>query len=248
MGDEKRKVTMMLPAALVRRAKHQAVDEDRDFQGHRSRCPDRVPVEERGQSLMRCAIYARKSTEQDDVQDKDKSVATQVEAGRTFAASKGWPVLEHRIEVDDAISGREFRNRPGLIRLQLALKPKPDFNVLLIHDLDQARAREHRNQLRPQRLCGCWRPCIRVLHGQGTATRLPDRQADARHRDVCRGTGSGNGEPADTGRDGAAGEGRPLDGREVLRVRRGINPEAARRGDRTPPRGGPRRAGRSRVG
>lgn len=30
--EEKRKVTFSLPVALIRRAKHQAVDEDRDFQ------------------------------------------------------------------------------------------------------------------------------------------------------------------------------------------------------------------------
>jgi site-specific DNA recombinase len=86
---------------------------------------------------MRAAIYARKSTEQNDVQAEDKSVAVQVEQGRAFAQAKGWTVVQHRVEVDDAISGAEFVNRPGLLRLQLALRPKPDFDVLLVRDLDR---------------------------------------------------------------------------------------------------------------
>jgi hypothetical protein len=32
MAEAKRKVTMMLPATLVKRAKHLAVDQERDFQ------------------------------------------------------------------------------------------------------------------------------------------------------------------------------------------------------------------------
>jgi hypothetical protein len=38
---------------------------------------------------MIAAIYARKSTEQNDVADEQKSVSRQIESARTFAAMKG---------------------------------------------------------------------------------------------------------------------------------------------------------------
>jgi DNA invertase Pin-like site-specific DNA recombinase len=54
--------------------------------------------------VITCAIYARKSTRQDaDVEDK--SVTRQVENARTFAAKKGWTVLDEHIYIDDGISG-----------------------------------------------------------------------------------------------------------------------------------------------
>jgi DNA invertase Pin-like site-specific DNA recombinase len=39
---------------------------------------------------MICAIYARKSTEQNGVADEAKSVTRQIEHARTYAAKKGW--------------------------------------------------------------------------------------------------------------------------------------------------------------
>jgi site-specific DNA recombinase len=83
------------------------------------------------------AIYARKSTEQNGVADDQKSVARQVEHARTFAASKGWTVEASLVFVDDGISGAEFANRPGFLRLMNALKPRPAFQVLIVSELSR---------------------------------------------------------------------------------------------------------------
>ena len=54
---------------------------------------------------MNCAIYARKSTEQNGVVDESKSVARQVEHARAYAERKGWTVAEEHAYVDDGVSG-----------------------------------------------------------------------------------------------------------------------------------------------
>ena len=82
---------------------------------------------------MIAAIYARKSTEQNGVADDQKSVTRQVEHARAFAQTNGWTVDETCIFADDAISGAEF-DRPGLLRLLNALKPRPSFQVLIMAD------------------------------------------------------------------------------------------------------------------
>src|SRR5262245_46801946 len=84
--------------------------------------------------LMVAAIYARKSTEQNGVADEQKSVACQVEHARAYAERKGWTVDDRFVFVDDGISGAEFANRPGFLRLMNALKPRPSFQVLIMSD------------------------------------------------------------------------------------------------------------------
>src|SRR2546428_8896045 len=83
---------------------------------------------------MIAAIYARKSTEQNGVADEQKSVARQVEHARAYAERKGWTVDDVHIYVDDGISGAEFANRPGFLRLMNALKPAAPFNVLIMSE------------------------------------------------------------------------------------------------------------------
>lgn len=83
---------------------------------------------------MIAAIYARKSTEQTGVAADQKSVARQIEHAHAYAARKGWRVAAEYVYVDDGISGAEFTNRPGFIRLMTALKPKPPFNVLIMSE------------------------------------------------------------------------------------------------------------------
>src|SRR5216117_3069843 len=80
---------------------------------------------------MLAAIYARKSTVQ-DVADEQRSVARQIEHARAYAARKGWTVLDEHVYVDDGISGAEFANRPGFLRLMNALKPRPSFQMLVM--------------------------------------------------------------------------------------------------------------------
>ena len=83
---------------------------------------------------MIAAIYARKSTDQTGVSDEQRSVARQVEHARAYAARKGWTVLDEHVYVDDGISGAEFANRPGFLRLMNALKPRAPFQVLVMSE------------------------------------------------------------------------------------------------------------------
>src|SRR5436190_18482764 len=83
---------------------------------------------------MIVAIYARKSTDQLAVADEAKSVTRQIDQARRYAESKGWTVADESIYVDDGISGAEFANRPGFLRLMNSLKPKPKFHVLVMSE------------------------------------------------------------------------------------------------------------------
>ena len=83
---------------------------------------------------MIAAIYARKSTEQNGVADAEKSVTRQTEHASDYAVGKGWTVAEEHIYYDDWISGAEFANRPGFLRLMNALKPTPRFQVLIMSE------------------------------------------------------------------------------------------------------------------
>jgi site-specific DNA recombinase len=83
---------------------------------------------------MIAAIYVRKSTDQFDVADEQKSVARQIDHARQYAARKGWTVDEASVFEDDGISGAEFAARPGYVRLMTALKPRPAFQVLIMSE------------------------------------------------------------------------------------------------------------------
>jgi DNA invertase Pin-like site-specific DNA recombinase len=82
-----------------------------------------------------CAVYARKSTEQNGVADAERSVARQVEHARAYAVRKGWTVSEDHVYIDDGISGAIFgEKRPGLARLLNALRPRRPFDVLVMSE------------------------------------------------------------------------------------------------------------------
>jgi site-specific DNA recombinase len=83
---------------------------------------------------MIAAVYARKSTSQEGLADSDRSVARQIEHARAYAARKGWHVKDAHIYVDDGISGAEFANRAGFVRLMNALKPRAAFQVLVMSE------------------------------------------------------------------------------------------------------------------
>jgi hypothetical protein len=76
----------------------------------------------RGTPVMVAAIYARKSTDRGAVADEAKSVTRQIEHATAYAARHGWTVPEASVFVDDGISGAEFANRPGFVRLMASLK------------------------------------------------------------------------------------------------------------------------------
>ena len=61
-------------------------------------------------------------------------MSRQEDHARQYAARKGWIVDEASIYVDDGISGAEFANRPGFLRLMNALKPRPAFQVLVMSE------------------------------------------------------------------------------------------------------------------
>ena len=84
--------------------------------------------------MLTAAIYARKSTEQAGIADEQRSVARQIEHACAYAHRKGWTVDESYIFTDDGISGAEFANRPGFLRLMNALKPRPRFQVLIMSE------------------------------------------------------------------------------------------------------------------
>jgi site-specific DNA recombinase len=83
---------------------------------------------------MNAAVYVRKSTSQDGVSDDQKSVARQIEHARAYASRKGWTVDDAHVYVDDGVSGAEFSNRPGFLRLMNALKPRAPFQVLIMSE------------------------------------------------------------------------------------------------------------------
>jgi site-specific DNA recombinase len=86
---------------------------------------------------MVAAVYARKSTDQAGVSDDQKSVVRQIEHARAYAKRKGWTVADEHVYVDDGISGAEFANRPGFLRLMNALKPRAAFQALIMSEESQ---------------------------------------------------------------------------------------------------------------
>jgi DNA invertase Pin-like site-specific DNA recombinase len=80
------------------------------------------------------AIYARKSNDQTGVAEDAKSVTRQVEHACAYAKRKGWTVADEHVYVDDGISGAEFANRPGFVRLMAALKPRAPFGALVMSE------------------------------------------------------------------------------------------------------------------
>ena len=83
---------------------------------------------------MIAAIYSRKSTEQHSVADEQKSVPRHIEHARQYVRRKSWTVDDGAVFVDDGISGAEFANRPGFLRLMNALKPRVRFQVLVMSE------------------------------------------------------------------------------------------------------------------
>ncbi len=80
---------------------------------------------------MRAAIYSRKSNKDDRITD-NKSVERQVQRARAYTERKGWEVVE--VFVDNDVSGAEFRDRPGLLRMLNALDR---FDVIVASELSR---------------------------------------------------------------------------------------------------------------
>ncbi len=83
---------------------------------------------------MKAAIYARKSTDDSDRIEDNKSVTRQIESAKAFAIANGWTVNDENIFIDDNISGAEFKNRPALLRMLNHLR---EFDVIVMSELSR---------------------------------------------------------------------------------------------------------------
>jgi site-specific DNA recombinase len=89
---------------------------------------------------MICGVYARKSNKakaKTSRADTTASVPLQIQRCREFAAARGWKVDDRYIFQDLAISGAEFKKRPGLKSLLAAIEAKPPFQVLLVTEVSR---------------------------------------------------------------------------------------------------------------
>lgn len=82
---------------------------------------------------MKAAIYCRKSNDEPDKTEENKSVVRQRERSIAYAKEKGFDVDRAHIYEDDGISGKEFTNRPGLQRL-LADAKRGEFSALVMSE------------------------------------------------------------------------------------------------------------------
>ena len=89
---------------------------------------------------MKAAIYARKSTDDHDRNEENRSTDRQVKRAREYARKEGWTVDEEHVYVDEAVSGADFR-RPDLLRMLAALK---EFDVIVMSELSRL-GREQNN-------------------------------------------------------------------------------------------------------
>jgi len=83
------------------------------------------------------ALYLRKSSEDERSVDDGKSIERQRQHGIAYATDQGWRFDPDCVFIDEAVSGAEFKNRPGLARMLAALSPKPKFDILIL--MDQSR-------------------------------------------------------------------------------------------------------------
>src|SRR5882762_5704655 len=92
-----------------------------------------------GLIALRAAIYARKSTDDNDREAVNKSVTRQIEHAKEYARKKGWTVDDEYVFSDDGISGAEFENRRDFARLIASLpkKGKRPFDVLIMRELSR---------------------------------------------------------------------------------------------------------------
>ena len=86
---------------------------------------------------MICAVYARKSTDDSDRNEEARSTTRQVERATAYSLAKGWTVDPRYIFVDDAVSGAEWKHRPGFNALLAALVPRPPFAAVIVSELSR---------------------------------------------------------------------------------------------------------------
>src|SRR5438132_9141864 len=99
----------------------------------------RQPAQGTRRNEMRAAIYCRKSTDQSEVHESERSVAHQRDACLALIEKNGWRAGE--TYTDDNISGAVFgEGRPALMQLLDAVKAKR-YDVVVAYD-DQRLGRD----------------------------------------------------------------------------------------------------------
>jgi site-specific DNA recombinase len=96
-------------------------------------------------AMTTAAIYARKSTDQSDTADDQRSVARQIANARAFAQARGWTVDERHVYVDDGVSGAASLTRlRAKARLLDVIKnsKRPPFQVLVVQAPDRLSRRD----------------------------------------------------------------------------------------------------------
>ena len=94
---------------------------------------------------MNAAIYARKSTKDENVDDAEESdsVKRQRDGAREFIKTKGWTLHESHIYTDDKTSGKLFTKRPQFQRLMRDAKAGA-FQAVVFFDLDRFGRNAHK--------------------------------------------------------------------------------------------------------
>ena len=86
---------------------------------------------DKGMEQIKCAIYARYSTNN----QRETSIDVQFRACRAFAESKGWIVLEEYVVSDSGVSGQSLRGRTAFQKLfDIGKSEKSPFNYILVND------------------------------------------------------------------------------------------------------------------
>jgi DNA invertase Pin-like site-specific DNA recombinase len=78
---------------------------------------------------MRCAIYARRSTEEHQA----ASLEVQTDEARRWITARGWFVDDASIYTDSGVSRSEFKRRPGLIAM-LNAAGRGEFDAVVVRD------------------------------------------------------------------------------------------------------------------
>ena len=85
---------------------------------------------------MIAAIYARKSNEQNDVAEEQRSVTRQIDGALAFISGRGWTLDERHIYSDDGVSGALFANRPQFQRMMVDAEAGA-FEAIVFFDIDR---------------------------------------------------------------------------------------------------------------
>ncbi len=123
-----------------------------------------TPQASGGRGLTRAALYARVST---DKQEREETVASQVDLLRQTAEARGYEILPGNIFIDDGVSGTRL-DRPALERLR-DLAAEGAFEVVLVTAPDRLARRYAYQVVLVEELTRCGCEVVFVHQGLGTS-------------------------------------------------------------------------------